>query len=239
MRNLTITLLFGNYIITNGLYMARNTFLGSAGQYVSQSIWNGPFLNMAESESSEIKTDISNANKETDRTNPLTINFYSPVTTETCMILSNMLKSYDVKSKELEFVYDYRIPIKLHMQSIGGELMPTFYVCDLIQQLDTPVHIYIDGYVASAASIIAVCGDKRFITKHSTILIHQLKSTSSGKLNEMKDEMNNLNFFMGMVKEIYLNNSNISEDELDDLLLSDIWLSAEKCLSLGLVDKII
>ena len=65
-----------------------------------------------------------------------------------------MLKNLDVKSKELEFIYDCRLPIKLQC-SLGGELMPTFYVCDLIQQMDTPVHIYIDGYVASAASIIA------------------------------------------------------------------------------------
>lgn len=239
MRNLTTTLLFGTYIVTNGLHMARNTFLNSAGRYVSQSILNGNFLNMDEGDTPEIKTEILNVNKETDRSNPLTINFYTPVTSESCMILSNMLKNLDVKSKELEFIYDYRIPIKLHIQSSGGELMPTFYVCDLIQQMDTPVHVYIDGYVASAASIIAVCGDKRFMTKHSSILIHQLKSTSSGKFNEMKDEMSNLNFFMGMVKEIYLKNSNIHEDELDSLLMSDIWLSAEKCLSLGLIDGII
>ena len=67
--------------------------------------------------------------------------------------------------------------------------MPTFYICDLIQNMDTPVHVYIDGYVASAASVIAVCGEKRFMTKHSSILIHQLKSSSAGKFNEMKDEM--------------------------------------------------
>ena len=59
------------------------------------------------------------------------------------------------------------------MQSMGGELMPTFYVCDTIKNLETPVHVYIDGYVASAASAIAVCGDKRYMTKHSSMLIHQ------------------------------------------------------------------
>jgi ATP-dependent protease ClpP protease subunit len=174
-----------------------------------------------------------------DRVNPLTINFYSPVTTESCVMLSSMLKNLDVKSKELEFIYDYRVPIKLHIQSLGGELMPTFYICDLIQNMDTPVHVYIDGYVASAASVIAVCGEKRFMTKHSSILIHQLKSSSAGKFNEMKDEMSNLNFFMNMVKEIYLKNSDIHEDELEELLKSDIWLPAERCLSLGLVDRII
>ena len=51
-----------------------------------------------------------------------------------------MIKNLDIKSKELELKYEHRIPIKLHIQSMGGELMPTFYVCDLIRNLETPVH---------------------------------------------------------------------------------------------------
>ena len=236
---LTATLFLVNTFDTHGLYLARNAFLQSTGRYVSQSILNGNFLDADDKENVEANASSTQLVKESDRVTPLTINFYSPVTTESCIMLSTMLKNLDVKSKELEYIYDCRIPIKLHMQSLGGELMPTFYICDLIQNMDTPVHIYIDGYVASAASVIAVYGEKRFMTKHSSILIHQLKSASSGKLNEMKDEMSNLNFFMEMVKEIYLKNSNINEDDLDNLLLSDVWLSSDKCLSLGLVDSLI
>lgn len=236
---LTATLLLVNAFDTHGLHLARNAFLHSTGRYVSQSILNGNFMDADETENVEATAPSTQVVKESDRVTPLTINFYSPVTTESCIMLSTMLKNLDVKSKELEYIYGCRIPIKLHMQSLGGELMPTFYICDLIQNMDTPVHIYIDGYVASAASVIAVCGEKRFMTKHSSILIHQLKSASSGKLNEMKDEMSNLNFFMEMVKEIYLKNSNINEDDLDNLLLSDVWLSSDKCLSLGLVDSLI
>jgi ATP-dependent Clp protease, protease subunit len=99
----------------------------------------------------------------------------------------------------------------------GGMLMPTFYVCDVIKSLDTPVHIYIDGFVASAASLIAICGTKRLMTKHSFMLIHQLQSQSSGRLNEIKDEISNLDFFNDSAKDIYFQNSNITETMLDRL----------------------
>ena len=105
--------------------------------------------------------------------------------------------------------------------------------------MDTPVHIYIDGYVASAASTIAVCGHKRYITKHSSMLIHQLKSSSSGKFAELKDEMSNLNMFMNNLEDLYLENTKIEKDELEKLLFSEIWLSSDKCLEYGLVDAII
>ena len=55
----------------------------------------------------------------------------------------------------------------------------------------------------------------------------------------MEDEIRNLNFFMNNLKNIYLNNSKISSEKLDKLLSTDIWISAEECLSLGLIDKII
>lgn len=174
-----------------------------------------------------------------DYQNPLTINFYGSVSTETCLVLTSMLRKLDIKSKELEIQYDYRIPIKLHIQSMGGELMPSFYVCDVIQKMDTPVHVYIDGYVASAAATIAVCGDKRYITKHSSMLIHQLKSSSSGKFAELQDEMSNLNMFMMNLEDLYLENTKIEKDELEKLLFSEIWLPSEKCLEYGLVDAII
>jgi len=174
-----------------------------------------------------------------DASYPLTVNFYSPVTIESCMALTNYLKQLDVKSKQLEIQYGTVFPINLHIQSGGGMLMPTFYVCDVIHTLDTPVHVYIDGFVASAASLIAVSGAKRYMTQHSFMLIHQLQSQSSGRLNEMKDEISNLDFFMKNAKDIYYRNSNISKEILERLLLDELWIDAEECLKYKLIDEII
>lgn len=181
----------------------------------------------------------ASATDSTDSGYPLTITFYSPVTVESCVGLTTYLKAMDMKSKQLQLQYGETFPIKLHIQSGGGMLMPTFYVCDVIKSLDTPVHIYIDGFVASAASLIAICGTKRLMTKHSFMLIHQLQSQSSGRLNEMKDEISNLDFFNNNAKDIYFQNSNITETMLDRLLSDELWIDATQCLELGLVDEII
>tara|TARA_B100000886_G_scaffold274187_1_gene198099 strand:+ start:87 stop:725 length:639 start_codon:yes stop_codon:yes gene_type:complete len=212
--------------------MGRNIFLRDTTSMISSN-----FLNSL-GDSNKDKEKSKSINESTND-NPMTITFYSDINSQSCIALSQAIKTMDKQSKQLEIEYNYRLPIKLHIQSFGGELLPSFYVCDLIKSLETPVHIYIDGYVASAASLISVCGDKRFMTKHSSILIHQLKSSSSGKFNEMKDEFKNLNFFMESLKEIYLENTRIKNDELEDLLKSDIWLPAKKCLELGLIDEII
>tara|TARA_B100000902_G_C27265897_1_gene893483 strand:+ start:182 stop:889 length:708 start_codon:yes stop_codon:yes gene_type:complete len=171
---------------------------------------------------------------------PLTVLFYGPVSEEACLQLSTTLIELDKQAKIQKINFPGVDPcISLHIQSGGGSLMPTFYVCDTMKRIETPIYVYIDGYAASAASLISVCGDKRFMTEHSALLIHQLSGSSSGKFNELKNEMTNFNFFMNNVRNIYLNNTKLDENTLEELLLSDIWLDSKICLRYGLIDEII
>ena len=170
----------------------------------------------------------------------LSIYFYGKVTDETCLQLTQTLKMMDIEAKHQKVMYPQLEPvIDLHIQSGGGSLMPTLYVCDVIKKSDTPIHTYIDGYCASAASLISVCGSKRYMTKHSALLIHQLSGAAAGKFNELKTEVNNLNSFMNNIRDIYIKNTKIEKDSLEDLLKTDIWLDADICLQYGLVDEII
>ena len=169
----------------------------------------------------------------------LTVLFYGPVSEESCMTLSAALKECDQKAKHSKIEVPGLDPhISLHIQSTGGALIPTFHVCDVIKNLDT-VYTYVDGFAASAASLMAVCGKRRFMTKHSAMLIHQLTGAAEGKLDELEDEMKNMRLFMDYVKDIYSDNTNLDNTTLCDLLASDVWLPASKCVEYGMVDKII
>ena len=198
-------------------------------------------LNMIDYSTPLVKID-NDANMSTTNTHigQLSLHFYGSVTEESCLELTQALISLDKQAKYMQIDFPNHTPIiELHIQSGGGALMPAFYVCDVIKNIDTPVHTYVDGYVASAASLISVCGDKRFITKYSSMLIHQLKGATSGKFNEIKDEFSNLGVFMEKVCDIYTINSKINRTMLEDLLSSDIWLDSETCLKYGLIDEIL
>jgi ATP-dependent protease ClpP protease subunit len=110
---------------------------------------------------------------------------------------------------------------------------------DVIKKLRTPVYTYIDGFAASAATLMSVCGKRRFMTESSVMLVHQLSSGASGKFEEIKNEYSNLVEFMEIIKKTYLNNSNISIQHLDDLLKQDLWLNSKKSLEYGFIDEII
>jgi len=169
------------------------------------------------------------------------IYFYGPITADSCRELDNALIDLDKNSKIFSDNFNVSPPpINLHIQSEGGSLMNTFYVVDLINNLETPVYTYVDGYVASAGSLISVVGKKRYMTKNSFIMIHQLSSSlGEGKFNDLDDNMDNLNKFMDTLRNIYLDKTKIPIDNLNNILEHDLWMNSKESLDYGLVDYII
>ncbi len=160
------------------------------------------------------------------------------LTEQTCWGLTESLLGY--KSQLLH--NDNRFNnINLYIQSPGGALLPTLAVVDEIRTLEIPVHTYIRGYAASAATLLSVMGTKRYMYNHSLMMIHgvKLNGYETNSLMDVKDLNDNVNLFMETIKNIYLENSNITEEQLEKFFLRDKWISANEALSYGLIDEII
>ena len=159
------------------------------------------------------------------------IYFTGPITEQTIFALTTNL---------VAFQYRDFPEINLHIQSPGGALLPTLGLVDLIRNSYIPINTYIEGYVASAGTLISVVGNNRYIGKHGTMLIHQVKMGSdSNKYNEIKDYSENADTLMSIIKSIYLENSKFSQQELDNWLSHDLWMNATTCKKFGLVDILI
>ncbi len=168
------------------------------------------------------------------------IYLYGDISPESCEALKNKINELDFNSELFRLSYGTEPPpINIHIQSNGGSLMNSFYIVDLIESIKTKVNTYIDGYSASAASLINVSGNKRYMTKNSMMLIHQLYSGREGKFAELEDDSENMKLMMGKIKDIYLKKSYLTPDKLDNILKRDIWMDAETCKKYGLIDEII
>jgi ATP-dependent protease ClpP protease subunit len=168
------------------------------------------------------------------------IYFYSGVSTKSCLKLNIELKKIaqsiidDGKNLLNKDKYIY-----LHINSFGGSVFAAFSTIDTIINLKVPVVSIIEGAAASAATMISVMCNYRIIYPNSYMLIHQLSSISWGKMDEMEDEMCNLKELMKRIKMIYKKKTKINNDDLSEILKHDLWWDAKKCLSVGLVDKIL
>ena len=134
-----------------------------------------------------------------------------------------------------------KVKIFLHINSNGGEVFAALSAIDTIKSSTIPIVSIIEGCAASAATLVSIVCKERHILPNASMLIHQISSGFWGKYFEMKDEFQNLTYLEDKTKQIYKDHSNgkLKEKKLKKMLKRDLWWDAEKCLKLGLVDKII
>ena len=191
-----------------------------------------------------VKNDSNNSNDSNDSNGPKiartkdSIYLTGPLTEDSCWGITEALINY--KSQLLHSDNKFN-NINLYIQSPGGSLLPTLAVVDEIKTLDIPVHTYIRGYAASAATLLSVVGKKRYMYTHSIMMIHGIKLNShrSESLLDVKDLNSNVDLFMEIIKNIYLENTKISEEQLEKFFYRDKWISANEALSYGLIDEIL
>ncbi len=129
--------------------------------------------------------------------------------------------------------------IYLNIQSYGGSIFSGLSAMDMILKSEIDIVTIVDGCAASAATLLSVAGSTRYIKEHSYILIHQLSSIFWGNYEQLKDDMENSDKFMKMIKEIYKEHTKIPMKKLKEILKHDLWFTAKEALQYGLVDDII
>ena len=90
----------------------------------------------------------------------------------------------DNDNDNIKITFEYK-PIKLYITSNGGYVYQVFSIIDTIKSLVVPVHTICKGFVASAGTLLSLAGEKRFITKNSYMLIHELRAGTWGKYTHM------------------------------------------------------
>jgi ATP-dependent Clp protease protease subunit len=168
------------------------------------------------------------------------IYFYSQVFMEKILQLNKNIRDKSINlDREARVQNREPASIYLHIQSYGGSIFAGLAGMDEVIKSVVPVITVIDGVCASAATFLSVCGKKRYINKHACMMIHQIGNIMWGKYEEFKDEMENMDKLMGILKRIYKEYTKIPSNRLDEILKHDLWFDANKCVEYGLVDEII
>ena len=167
------------------------------------------------------------------------IYFYGDILESNALELNAALFELDKKLSISGVFLDVKPIINLRINSYGGSLFAGLATVDVIRNLNSEVHSYVEGAAASAATIISVACNKRYIGKYSKMLIHQLSSGIYGKYTELEDDMENNKHLMTTIKSIYKQYTKLPMKKLDEILKHDLWFDSKTCLDYGLVDEII
>jgi ATP-dependent protease ClpP protease subunit len=168
------------------------------------------------------------------------IYFYSGVNRNSCSELNKKISELEAKAITLSNSLTIKPPpIKLFINSGGGTIVSGIASMDTILRSKVPVWTYVDGFSASAATFMTVVGHKRFMSRNSYMLVHQLSTAFWGTYANFEDEKQNLDLMMKNIKNIYKEYTKIPMKKLNEILKHDLMWDANTCLKYGMIDEII
>lgn len=132
--------------------------------------------------------------------------------------------------------------INLHINSPGGDVFEGIAIYNMLKQNKATINVYIDGWAASIASVVAMSGDTIFMPSNAKLMIHNpWASGVSGNASDLRKEADDLDKITQSSVQIYLDKTKgkLDEAKLKEIMDDETWLSAQEALDYGFVDEIL
>jgi ATP-dependent Clp protease protease subunit len=131
-------------------------------------------------------------------------------------------------------------PVRVFIDSPGGDVDAGFAIFDMIRFVNMPVYLIGMGLVASAAALIllAVPNERRIALPNSRYLIHQPLSGMKGVATDIEIHAQELEKLRTKLNELIAEETGKPVDEVSQDTDRDYWMDAEEAHGYGLVSKI-
>ena len=133
--------------------------------------------------------------------------------------------------------------LTIYINSVGGSLYDAFAVIDMMKNSAIPIHTVGIGSLMSAAFMIFIAGHRgaRSLTKNTSIMSHQFSTSYEGKEHDIRSSEREVRFCKQRMLDIMKESCDMDERTIKRKLLppSDVWLSAQECIELGVADIIL
>lgn len=129
--------------------------------------------------------------------------------------------------------------ITVWINSPGGDCVAAAQIYNMLREYEGNVTVKIDGIAASAASVIAMAGDKVLMSPVSMMMIHNPMTIAFGDSGEMQKAIDMLKSVKDSIINAYEIKTGLSRTKLAHLMDAETWMDAGKAVELGFADKII
>ena len=127
-------------------------------------------------------------------------------------------------------------PITVWINSPGGDCIAASQIYTMLKEYKDRVTVKIDGLAASAASVIAMAGDKVYMSPTSLMMIHNPSMIASGDHRDMAKAIEVLEEVKESIINAYELKTGKSRAVLSHMMDEESWMNAKKAIELGFAD---
>ena len=129
--------------------------------------------------------------------------------------------------------------IQVVINSPGGDCFAAAQIFSMLKEYPGNVHVKIDSLAASAASVIAMAGDKVSISPVGMLMIHDPSMIAFGNRRDMEQAIAVLDEVKESIINAYSMKSGLSHNKISQLMSAETWMNAKKALDMGFVNEIL
>lgn len=128
--------------------------------------------------------------------------------------------------------------LTVYINSPGGDVVAGSLIYSMLREHDGRITVRIDGLAASAASVVAMAGDRVEMAPTAYMMIHNAATIAMGNIHDMRQAAEMLAEIDRGIRTAYALKTGKSERELAKMMDAETWMSAAKALEDGFIDAI-
>lgn len=129
--------------------------------------------------------------------------------------------------------------VTVNINSPGGDVFEAATIYNLLAQHKGTVTVNILGLAASAASVIAMAGDKINISKIGFLMIHNAWSIAMGNKTDFRTAADWLEQMDKSILAAYASRASIDESKISKMMDKETWIGADDAIEYGFADDMI
>jgi ATP-dependent protease ClpP protease subunit len=124
-------------------------------------------------------------------------------------------------------------PLTVSLHSYGGDALAGVAIHNMIARHPGAKTVIIEGVAASAASLIAMAGDRIVMPSNALMMIHEAWGLAMGDSEDMRKQADVLDTVSGAYRRTYAARSGKTEDEVAALMAAETWFTADDAVAQG------
>lgn len=129
--------------------------------------------------------------------------------------------------------------VVVHINSPGGNYFEGLAIYNLLREHPRRVTVKVLGIAASAASIIAMAGDRIEMPRAGFLMIHNVWVVAIGDRNDMRDCADALEPFDDAAADVYAARSGIDAKDIHKMMDRETWIGGQEAVDKGFADDLL
>jgi len=132
-------------------------------------------------------------------------------------------------------------PIRMYINSPGGQVYSGMAIYDTMQQVECPVSTVAVGFTASFGTVLLTAGTKgmRYALPNTTIHMHQPLGGAQGQASDIQIQANEILRLRSSLNKILSKHTGQTEERIAEDTDRDIYMTAADAKEYGLVDEVL